>query len=506
MARLLALEWDAKEARVAVAQRRGKDVIVEQAFSVELAPRDPGQTFADTNVGERVASALAARRVSRAETLVAVGRASIELRLLTIPPAPAAELPEMVRFQALRQFSALGEDWPLDFVPLQHSEETGSKVLAATISPDLVTQIRQTCDAAGLTPRRLVLRPFAAASLLRRRDSDGRCRLMVDMLTDEADLTVLVDQNVAFLRTVRLSVSGGEELNRALLAEIRRTMVAAQNQLGGRRVEQIVLFGDGKSHEGLLSQLEQNLSVDVEFFNPFSGLRLHSSLASADLDNPGRFAPLLGMLIDEAAGTPHAIDFLHPRRKPTPPNVRRRNIMIGAGVGALLLLLFGIVWVQVASLDRKIDDLTEQKTKLESTVKAANERLRDVGEIDQWARSDITWLEELHDLSVKFPPAEEAIITQLTILTQPTGDGRMLFDGAVRETSTIAQLEESLRDPRHEVRGEGGQPEQSLKGYNWQFKESVTVKPADDARESVPAAASARPGGIRPAADTKAAR
>jgi hypothetical protein len=56
MARLLALEWDAREARVAVARTRGRDVVLEHAFAVSLVPRDPGQTFADANVGSQISA------------------------------------------------------------------------------------------------------------------------------------------------------------------------------------------------------------------------------------------------------------------------------------------------------------------------------------------------------------------------------------------------------------------------------------------------------------------
>ena len=70
--------------------------------------------------------------------------------------------------------------------------------------------------------------------------------LLRQMLRDEADLTVLLGPQVIFPRTVRLpTVTEPEALARALLAEGRRTMIAAQNQLGGRKVEEVVIFGDG---------------------------------------------------------------------------------------------------------------------------------------------------------------------------------------------------------------------------------------------------------------------
>ena len=358
MARLLAIEWDAREIRIAVARRRGKEADFEQAFAIELPTREtvPDEHAApassDADIGKILAKELAARGLARSETLVAVGRTSIELRVLSVPPAPPEDLPDMVRFQALKQFSTLGDDWPLDYVPLDNAPDGAINVLAATISPEMVKQLRQPCEAAHVDVRHLVLRPFAAAALWRRRDPGSRCSLMVDLLTDEVDLSVLVDGQVAFLRTVRLSSSaGGEDQVRAMLGEIRRTIAAAQNQLTGRRVERIILCDDGSDHALLKTQLEKQLELDVEYFDPFSALSLVDDLRARRPDHPGRFAPLLGMLADEAAGAPHAIDFLHPRKRPVPVSYRRRNSLVGAVAASVVLGVAGLIWFQYNDLD-----------------------------------------------------------------------------------------------------------------------------------------------------------
>src|SRR5262249_47469866 len=188
----------------------------------------------EPDVGADLTRALTEHGVARSEALVAVGRANIELRFLSTPPVPEEELPDVVRFQAVRQFTTLGDDWPLDFVPLAPNADGGMNVLAAAIAPDLLKQIQKDCATAGITIGQLVLRPFAAAALLKGAAEDGKCRMIVDLLRDEADLTVLIGSQVIFPRTVRLpTVAEGEVLARALVAEGRRTMIAAQNQLGG---------------------------------------------------------------------------------------------------------------------------------------------------------------------------------------------------------------------------------------------------------------------------------
>ena len=112
----------------------------------------------------------------------------------------------------MRQFAAIGEDWPLDFIHLDSGDDDTFSVLAAAISSELVDQIRATCRSGELVPRRLILRPFAAASLMQRHTGDvGGCRLMVDMLSEEADLTVVsdIDSN-GDLETVRYFISGSD--------------------------------------------------------------------------------------------------------------------------------------------------------------------------------------------------------------------------------------------------------------------------------------------------------
>lgn len=526
MPQLLALEWDQFEARVVVAQQRGGEVRIEHAFSVSLAPRDPGQTFADADVGPRLAAALAARHIGRVETLVAVGRSNIELRRLTLPPAPEDEWPDLVRFQALPQFTNMGEDWPLDFFPLQSGNGEGASVLAATIAPQMVDQISATCQSAGLTPSRLVLRPCAAASLLIQRGDAGahRVRLLVDLLADEADLTVLVDRGVALTRTVRLPAAGNEDDARqhdrlqALSGEIRRTIASVQNQLGGERVEQIVLCGDDEGLRDLSKELAQRFDLPVEHFDPFAGFRLSSELGAKPPQHPERFAPLLGMIVDEAAGRRHAVDFLNPRKKAPPPN-RRRLYAIGAALAATVVIAI-IAWGWMA-----LDDLQRTNAKLKKELdglKGEVEKSKGIREqtaiIDAWDGGHTQWLNELELLSTEpidkyadlagddlrqrcqaaglpsdgdddalrqrlaaldtgFPAAKDARLIELKAAQRARGGSQLTLTGYSRESEVMQEMEAMLRDERHTVVSGPGREAGEDTRYPWWFQETVKIYP-----------------------------
>ncbi len=485
MALYLALEWDGNEARVALARSRGKEAVIEDAFAIDLEPRDAGQTFVAPNVGARVAAALTARNVGRVETLVAVGRKDIELRLLNVPPAPPEELADVVRFQALRQFTALGEDWPLDYIPLASDEPSPTSVLAATLSPEHVKQIRGTCEVGNLTPRRMVLRPMAAASLLSRQlpDTAGRCRLMIDLLSDEADLTVLVGEQVVFLRTVRLPAHDKVDAqNAALVGELKRTMVAAQNQLGGRRVEYVVVCGNPQDHGLLLEKLARELSLRVECFDPFAAIVLTDDLRHKLPDHHGRFAPLLGMLLDEAAGTRHAIDFLNPRKRPAPPDRSRQKILMATAASVLALGMGGYVWNQYSSLNADISAARTELKRIEKSVTASQKKIKEAEELEKFEQGDITWLDEFYRMADPkvFPTGDDAILTTMYGTTRDArkGDlpgGKLQIDGVARTSAAITQIERNVTDSRHTVTGRGGEEDSSGGDYRWKFKEEIVV-------------------------------
>lgn len=474
MARLFAFEWDAREARVVIARTRGLEAVIDAAFSVELFSDDK-----DVDVGAKLAEVLAKHDVRRADALVALGRANIELRVLSVPSAPDDELPEMVRFEALKQFSSMGERWPIDFVPLDGGGELQS-VLAAAISPDLIDQIRATCRAFHAEPKRLVLRPFAAAALWRRQSTDTRCTMMIDMLADEADLTVLSGGHVVFTRTVRLSLGSEEELTKNLVGEIRRTLAAVHNQLAGQRVEQLVFCGDNEAHSALRSQVQTQVGLDVEYFDPFSKLALAGQAAASLPQHPGRYAPLLGLIVNQAAGERPDIDFLNPRQRPAPVSHRRTISVVALAVATMVLAACGWLWSIFSNYDRQIAALKAESKQLDDELKKMKSIGDEVAKIDEFTRSDVNWLDEMYALSSNFLPAGDTVVSKLNFVAAGRqGGGTTTIEGLIRESSLIDRLQEQLRDERRSVSNSGSGFDEKQEVYKWHFTESMVIAPEE---------------------------
>jgi Tfp pilus assembly PilM family ATPase len=407
---------------------------VEQMFCVPLPGGDDPAA-----AGAALAAALAERKLTKSPALIALPRSQVELKPLTLPPAPDAELPSMVRLQAVREFTSLADDWPLDYLPLSDDPAAQREVLAAAASPQTMDRASRACAPAGLEAARYVVRPFAAASrFLRTADARQHAvRLLVDLLPGEADLTVIADRRVVFTRTARMScdVLAAPDDVKLVVGEIRRTLAAVHAQLGARRVEAVYLLGASPAHAALCSKLQAELNLPCRAVDPLAGTSIGREVTGELADgSSGRFAALLGALWDEAEAVPPAIDFLHPRRPP-PPVRSKRPLVLGAIAAGLLLLLGGALLIRIMVLSSQIKKVQPQADKSELLAKQITERQKELEPYEDWQASDINWLRELATVAGKLPDPDQMILTQLTLSANERA-GKALRDSRKKTSKT----------------------------------------------------------------------
>jgi len=329
----------------------------------------------------------------------------------------------------------------------------------------------------------MVLRSCSAASLLCRAkaaEGGGAVRLLIDLLGNEADLTVIVDGTPILLRCARLPDDplDSAESAQTLLSEIRRTTAAAHNQLAGRRVESLVLCGTSPEHDALAERIGKKFSLSVEQFDPFEGLKRKGELRRRLPQRPDRFAPLLGALLDELEKAGHAVDFLHPRRRREAAG-RRNTAVCAALVAALLVFAWlGFNALRVRGLRRDVGRLQTRLTELEKEAKKAAAVEKAAQEVAQWTQQDVDWLDQLEWLSEKVPGAEDVMLTQLN-LSPGAGGGQMKLKGFAKSVAAIAQMEGALRDQTHHVKGGGKSEDRSAERYQMRFNSSVFVTRED---------------------------
>lgn len=477
MTRVLALDWDRSEVRCVLAEGDRRGLKVHWATSMALPDlAEPGQPSSD-DISGALRAALAGQRAGRATTIVGLDRASVETFSLSLPPATDGELPMLVQHQVSREASALGEGDTIDFVAIGGNPAEARTVMAAVLNAQRQQSILGICAGAGLHPSRLVLRPLGSASLFLKQGMPEQACLLVNLLAEEVDLVVVEDGRAVFLRTVRLPTGSGlEQASQRLAAEISRTLVVAQQAAATRSpVDQVYVFGGPGEHQDLLERLRGDLSVSVTELDPFEG----ADVSAVELPgNAGRFASLLGMVLDESQGR-HAIDFLHPKR-PAPPPDRRRTVLIAAAVVALLLAGGSYAyWSAYSGLAERNRALVAERKELEEAAKRSRSVTQLAGALQNWSDSEVVWLDELRDLSLRLPPGRDLLVQRMTISGGRSGGSVIDLQGVVREAGVIARLDRTLHDDFHAVISRRVGDNSRSDGYSWLFERTIAVSPRD---------------------------
>ncbi|MEX2309557.1 MAG: hypothetical protein WD738_18290 [Pirellulales bacterium] len=499
MPRILAIDWDRHEVRAVLLSSGPTGLAVNGAWAASLATIDPAG-LSGKQIGARLAAAMAGQVSGKVTTLVGVGRDNVQMQLLSLPPSPAEDLPELVRFQAEREFTALGSEAALDFISISGDAQTPHQVLAVALTPTGMAEAREVCEALGLEPDRIPLRAWAAAALVHRAgvaDSD-KVALVVNPLVDEADLTVQAGEKIFLMRTVRLPEPGqAEGRQRALLGEIRRTMAAVRQQTD-RTVDQIIVCGSPAGDEG--SGLPEELEVPITLFDPRSYAPAGLALQSVPAESLPRFAAVLGMALSEADRRPPIVDFANVRRQAEARRFARVHALAAAAAGVAVLWFGAHLWRQISDPTRELAVLEARIQELQSQADMYKEVTAQAAAVERWLATDVNWLDELEQfarrfrpqpLSAKeFPVDDDVVVTQLTAL-RPRGigavGGRIDLQAKAKSDAAVRDLEQRLRDETHGVTPGGIQQDNTVPGYPRSFDLQVhVVPPAEEATEAAP--------------------
>lgn len=472
----LAVDWDRREARYVLAGISGRRIKVRAASSVRLVDVTEGAAEPQYSFGSSLSDVLAEHGARRAKLLVAVPRSSIELMHFTLPPAKDDELPELVANLAMREAPGITDQWVLDFIPTVDDPDGRRRVTAAALSPEELARVQRQCDTAGLAPSRLLLRPFASASVFLRSPhaAPDEVSLLVDRIEHEVDLNVVADNQVVFSRTARLPDGASEqEITDRLLAEIGRTLAAVpREQIGEEEIESIYVFGGPDDYGELVQRISDGLAKPAQVVDPFAVVGKGPSEIPPDR---GRFAALLGMLLDEAASS-HAVDFLQPRRPPR--RVGRWRIgAIAAALAAVIVLAIGYnFWSELSEVNRTNEKLTEYLDQLKGASKKAAVRAALINAVNDWTKRDLNWLDELRDLSIRLPGPRDAVLRHMAMRPSQSGGGVIEIDGLVRDPRIVIEMEQQIRDPYRSVRSPTIRERRLEQDYTWYFDASMAVK------------------------------
>ncbi len=465
MLRKLAIDWDESEVRVGAAQCSGSNVKVTDARVIPI----------EDNVLDTLKAALAGKGMENTETLVAIGRGQAELRELQLPPVPEDELPDMVRFQASKSFATAGDNANVDYLVTNRSD-AGVEMIAAALGEQELARIRGICESGSLVAKRISIRPLSAAALylLKRERSSGNDTVLIDLLSEEAEIVVARDGRVIFVRTVRMP-SAEAARGRALAGELKRSLVACGSS---GTLERVVLWGQAAVHSQDVEMLAEATDSKVEVLDPFSLVEVDRNTKGKMPEHVGRLAPLVGLLVADETGADRLLDFLNPRKRVEVVESPYRKYLIASVPIAVAALVGFLIYRQLGALDQQIEVLKTTNKQKEKDVKAADVSIARTETVDRYLDSDVNWLNEVRRLAAKAPESDKLIVRSLNAATDNrNGGGRMTVDVAVTEPSVIGEFEAAVRGDSRKVEGDGARDLGTSNQYRWSIKETIKIAP-----------------------------
>jgi len=479
MPKLIAIDQGANAVRYLVASVANGQVRVGVLGEVERTV-DAKNDGSSPSLAKLLADELKKSGVRGVRALATIRRSDVEILRLTFPPSKDEELPALVRAQVLGRGAVLGEEPIVDFVPLGDVQDAEREVEATATTSETVASYRSFASQSGLRLKRLIPRPTATASLLRRLPEKRfpTTALVVNVLGSEANLLVVAENNIRFSRTVQVGHEDHDTVAESLVGEIVRTLTIAPGHLHeDQQIVQIVLLGNPEEHSKLQHLLSERVDLDVVLADPF----LAGGVSAADsLERPGWAAPLLGMLLDEAAQERPTIDLLDVRQPPKPRD-RRRLVVYGIAAAAMFIVAT-TVWAsrEQAELASENQKLSEKLGKLRKEAKSSAKLVAISKSLEAWNAGVIVWLDELRDLSVKFPPAGDLTVRSMTISPSSGSSGvaRISINGSVRDPTVVVQLDRNLRDAHRNATSTNlrEQPDKEDSDPSWRFKTTIMTK------------------------------
>ena len=489
MAKQTIIDWQRDGLLVLEGHGHGVSVAIDGLSWQPIAPA--GEAVPDDPAAAKARNGDAAQALGRAveglglrkrDVTIVASRDVVEMRTLSIPRMDSNELPDVIRFQAQRQLANMGDHWTLDYVLLP--ERPGQEMLTALVGvlpPAVQHEMEAACTQAGVQLAHIALRPieiarFASAS---GNLNDHDVAMVICLSEQDADLLLLQRGGVAQVRGTRLP-HDRQAMATALMGELRRSLMAASNQLAGQAVGAALLVASPELAALVQPQIAQLLGCSVTLVDP--GQLLSGKAASSFGPRAGEFANRLsgaaGAIHFAAADRKTKLDFKDPKKRP-PPKSRRTTYLL-AGAAAALLALGGFYWW--SSMNRELDEeLASYRDRIaaqKDLKEAAEARIAELAEVEKFMAASPNWLDELTYLAEQIPGAEKVILGDTSFSVLADGTGRISMPIAVDSAETIDVFETALRDEHHVVASKNSVQLDAGSNdlYRWRADETVSVR------------------------------
>ncbi|MGE0482034.1 MAG: pilus assembly protein PilM [Phycisphaerae bacterium] len=502
--KVLCLDWDKRTLRMVVARLGGGSFSLEDAHSHRL----PSAVDADDPaiMGDFIGQMMKRHRMHHRRAIVDVPRDKAVINRLTLPPTPANEVAAAVRFQAMKELPFPLEEAVIDYVVVRRdANRLVTEVLLAAVRNEALQRLRETCLAAGLTPARIGLRPYAnLVSVTHLPEMAERNVLFVDVGPTMTEIDAMCQGRLTFSRSAHVVVpplsfeltptddsrissksalmnmeragTDSESAVTELELEIVRTLQAFRATDPDVVINQVLIAGGTGVENELLAAVEKRLGLPSALYDPTGPLGV----------KPGEalklrpFSAALGLAWGLSSEGLLELDFLAPKKPVAARETLARRVRIGAIAAAAVLVVGaagGVAYYQ--SLSAQVRALRGEVGKLTEKAQRMRELENRASEAEEWA-IEAVWPDHLLRFHDCVPEPGKAMVVRQAKFEDPAA--AVTLDVYCRDLATLTQFIERVNDvtlegePLYRASQEGAWQEGSTGDPSFNGSAKVVIK------------------------------
>lgn len=427
----------------------------------------------DDGVGlaQQIRMLLDEQSISCNQACLLLSRPSIDTVTDSLPPASTDELPILVA-NLVAQHDEDADQKVIDFLVTSQSDDKGIDVLAMTCDRSMIESHQKEFSRNGFSLRNITYSGLGAVELLGKVAHQKQPIAAAITFTDQTTkIAVLHHGRPLLFRSLQTGLESTSAYGSALAAELQRTLAFVG--VADEDSAQVYLIGEKSGLMEIASLLADTLSCSVSVADACDHID-RSEISSFD-DAPG-YANLIGVA-SAISNERLDLDFMNPREAPTPPSQVTR-LTFWAAVAASVFLFLGYLWYSDTQEQQQAIDA--KKSSLSRFAKRANKALEYqdlVDAVNQWQRSDVAWLDEIRDLSERFPLKSESLVKRMTMSSGADGVATVDISVQVSSPDVVTELEAALRDDRHSVTSKRVAEVSDTENLNWSFETRILLKP-----------------------------
>ncbi len=479
MAAWLVLDWDQDQFHIVSAQssRRGAQVVKAASW----AHPEPFTPSTAERVGKALREFLNSAKIPVNPVIVGLGRDRIFLKELRFPPIAAHEEAALVRFQTGKELTESVDSYAVDYVHMN----TGSgerQIMTAAARRDLLAMIQTMCQAAGLKLHAVTPKLFGASAALERSLRPDPSPLAARKL----NVVLSVGQRWAelcFYHGPRLLQAQALANGPLLAAEVKRNLAvfraqhAVDLELSGP--DCLYMFGEDKSAVQSLENGHSNLPIRM-----LDPLRPEPEVG-AQVKNHAALAGAAGLAELWSHAVQKPINLADPKRQRAPTSIsRQRGMFYGVVAGVFLACAIAGMWYVLAQKRAEIARLGAEKAGIEKLLADNAQERADLDAYKEWEQTTIPWLDELYDLTARYPWEQGFRVNQFSAQTTGTKkNAKDNFIGVMNLTmyqpgnaNYVKTLQQTISSQDSHLRASFTGP-RVLPGANapWEYKMKIEV-------------------------------